>query len=314
MRRPSYDHIIKWKERRGDQARPGMALVHQIDSLCSGASIEAISTSEFLQFIPIRLVTLLEVFLRDVIAELVDGGDEYFQQAEKLVKGAKFDFAFAAHVNRHELTIGDFVAHAVSLNRVDAVFSALGTLLDGYSAKLKVAHPRWTEERDDWPLPPIIDDYDTMVASLDRLYEVRHILAHEMPQTSIFKPEEVQEFAAAAKAFITATDWVVVEVLHGAVPRTQAAMTESSGNDLILEEKRLAEVLSDVATLDGIDMDSLRALQNDWEKWADAQAALVASQVEGGSMQPMIWASEKMVLTRERIDQLVRLRDEWMQF
>lgn len=312
MRRSSYHHIIDWNERRGDHPRLGIELIGQIDALCMDATSAAELSSRFFEFIPIRLVTTLEVFLRGVISELVNSRGEYLERGEKLTKGAKIDLAFAAHVNRRELTIGDFVAHAVSLNNVDAVLSVLDTLLGDFTAKLKVAHPRWAEDASEWPQPPIIDNYDTMVASLARLYEVRHILAHELPRTPALNSEEVPHLAAAAKAFIAATDWVVVEALHGAVPRTQAAMNASASDDLHREETELAETLSEVVALEGIDSDALRALQEGWTEWADAQAALVASQVEGGSMYPMIWASEKMVLTRERRDQLTRLKSEWM--
>lgn len=312
MRRSSYHHIIDWIERRGDNPRLSMELIGQIDALCMDASFAAELSSRFFEFIPIRLVTTLEVFVRGVVSELVNSREEYFERGEKLVKGAKIDLAFAAHVNRRELTIGDFVAHAVSLNSVDAVLSVLDALLGDFTAKLKVAHPRWAEDTNEWPQPPIIGDYDAMVASLARLYEVRHILAHELPQTPVLDPNEVQHLTAAAKVFITATDWVVVEALHGALPRTQAEMNASANNHLDQEEIKLLETLGEVAALKDIDTNALQTLQEGWTKWANAQATLVASQVEGGSMYPMIWASEKAALARERRDQLARLKSEWM--
>lgn len=312
MRRSSYHQIIDWNERQGNHRRLGLELVNQIDALRVDAARVAEFSSTFVEFVPIRLVTTLEVFLRGVISELIDGREEYFERGEKIVRGVRIDLAFAAHVNRRELTIGDFVAHSVTLSSVDTAFSVLDTLLGDFPAKLKVAHPRWSEEVNKWPLPPIIDDYDTMVASLARLYEVRHVLAHELPRTSVLDPVEVPHLVAAAKAFISATDWVVVAALHGAVPRTQAAMNISAGNDLHQEEARLAETLIEVAALNGIDPDNLHALQEDWKEWADAQATLVASQFDGGSMYPMVWASERTVLTRERRDQLIRVKNGWV--
>lgn len=121
-----------------------------------------------------------------MIAKLIDEKDLYFERGDRLIKGAKLDRAFAAHINRRELTVGDFVAHAVSLNSVETVFSTLDTLLVDFPAKLKAAHPRWSEEVDDWPLPPIIHDFDQVMASLARLYEVRHVLEHELPSPPFF--------------------------------------------------------------------------------------------------------------------------------
>lgn len=289
-----------------------MELVAQIDALHADVNPISAFASPFVEFVPIRLVTTLEVFVRGVIAELVNGAQQYFERGERLAKGSKIDLTFAAHVDRRELTIGDFVAHAVSLNSIEAVVSSLDTLLDDFAMKMRQAHPRWLEEQADWPLPPIVEDYDVMMASLSRLFEVRHVLTHELPSSPVFDPAEASQLMAAARAFIEATDWVVVEALHDAIPRTQHSMNISADDHLRGDEVRLTEVLNEVASLEGIDRDALRALQTAWEKWSDEQASLVAAQVEGGSMYTMVWASEKAVLTRERIDQLVRLKTDWM--
>ena len=312
MRRTPYQQIIDWKQRRGEHPRLGMELVAQIDALHADVNPISAFASPFVEFVPIRLVTTLEVFVRGVIAELVNGGQQYFERGERLAKGSKIDLTFAAHVDRRELTIGDFVAHAVSLNSIEAVVSSLDTLLDDFAMKMRLAHPRWLEEQADWPLLPIVEDYDVMMASLSRLFEVRHVLTHELPSSPVFDPAEASQLMVAARAFIEATDWVVVEALHDAIPRTQLSMNISAGDRLRGDEARLTEVLKEVASLEGIDRDALRALQTAWEKWSDEQANLVAAQVEGGSMYTMVWASEKDALTRERIDQLVRLKTDWM--
>lgn len=312
MRKTKYQQIIDWNMRHGDHRRLGFELVGQINVLMTEANSISGASPKFAEFIPIRLVTTLEVFLRGVIAELIDEKNIYFERADKVIKGAKFDLAFAAHINRRELTVGDFVAHAVSLNSIEAVVSTLDTLLVDFPAKLKSAHPRWSEEIGEWPLPPIINDYDNVMASLARLYEVRHVLTHELPSSPFLDPAEVPKLAAAAKSFITATDWVVVEALHGAVPKTQLAMNLSTGDELRDEEAQLNTAIDKAISLEGIDRDALHTLQASWTEWADAQANLVASQVEGGSMYPMVWASEKAALTRERCEQVERLISDWM--
>lgn len=313
MRRSSYQQIIDWNERRGDQYRPGMDLVGQIDDL--RVEVEAISgiAPLHIQFVPIRLVTILEVFLREVIAELVDGEQVAFEKVEKLVKGAKIDLAFAAHVNRRELTIGDLVAHSVSLNGVEGVFNIMTTLIDGFPGKIAIAHPRWSEEANEWPLPAIITDYDATLATLGRLFEIRHILTHELPSESALDPKELPIFIEAAQSFIKATDWTVVESLHGSVPRTQISMNMLAEEDLDVHQTKLDSTLSRVEALPGIDCDALRQAHAAWADFAEKQASVVASQVEGGSMYPLLWASEKAALVRDRITQLNGIIDRWME-
>ncbi len=71
-----------------------MDLVRQIDHL--RAEVDAITgiAPLHIQFVPIRLITILEVFLREVIAELVDAEEISFERVDKLVKGAKINLAF----------------------------------------------------------------------------------------------------------------------------------------------------------------------------------------------------------------------------
>lgn len=312
MKHSTYQQIIDWNQRRGGHPRLGMELVTQIDSLQAEGNKVGALDSVYLEFVPIRLVTTLEVFLRGVIGELVDKGEPYFSRAEKFTKGAKIDLAFAAHVDRGELTIGDFIAHAVPLNSAESAVAALGTLIDGYVPKLKSSHPRWSEEIDTWPLPPILADYDAMMAALSRLYTVRHILTHELPAERVLDPIEVPTLIASCRAFVEATDWVVVECLHGSVPKTQMSMNLQAAGGLRNEEERLAARIERVKALPGINVAVLEAVQAVWQRFADAQADLVASQVEGGSMHSMIWAGEKESLVKDRIEQLERMDSQWM--
>lgn len=312
MRRSSYEQIIDWKNRRGDQPRLGMELVAQIQTLGETAKAVADAALLYTDFVPIRLVTTIEVFLRGVIAELVNSHETYFERGEKIAKGAKIDLAFAFHVNRRELTIGDFVAHAVSLNSVESVISVMDTLLGNFASKLKASHPRWTEELGDWPLTPIIVDYETMMTSLARLYEVRHILTHELPAKSVFDSADIPSLVDAAKAFVDATDWVVVEAVHGSLPRTQLVMNLMASDDHRKEEEALVRAISEVKALNGVNQEALSSVQEAWERFADLQVSFVASQVEGGSMYPMIWAGERAASLRERVSQLNRLKREWM--
>lgn len=312
MRRSSYKEIIDWKNRRGDGPRPAMEFIDQIQNLGTSAEVIAGVGSVYVDYVPIRLITIVEVFLREVIAELVDSDETYFKRGEKLVKGAKIDLAFAFHVNRRALTIGDFVAHAVSLNRIDDVMRIMDTLLEDFASKLKASHPKWTEEVEKWPLTPIVADYDKMMAALARLYEIRHILTHELPAEKVFSSAEVPNFVDAARKFVEATDWVVVEAAHGSIPYTQLEMNIGAGDALCKEEAALARAVIGIGKLNGVDSQDLSEVQEAWERFTDLQASFVASQVEGGSMYPMMWAGEKRTLVRERISQLDRIKKDWM--
>jgi uncharacterized protein YecT (DUF1311 family) len=312
MRTNSYEQIIEWNRRRGEKPRFGLELLSQVEQLRRIFDGRGNSDSTVIEFIPIRLVTILEVFLRETIREIVDSGEPYLSRAEKLTKGMKIDLAFAAHVDQENLSIGDFVAHAVPLSRLESILATLSNLIEDFAQKLKGSFPRWTEEKPDWPLSPIIGDYDSTIGQIKKLLETRNVLAHELPERPVVEDSDIPDFLKAITEFVEACDWVVVAELQGSVARTQIQMNLDAGYELSELEGELDDRMNALRQVAGISREMVDEVQMGWEKFAELEANLIASQVEGGSMHSMVWASAKANLTADRIEQIKRIIDEWM--
>jgi hypothetical protein len=129
---------------------------------------------------------LLEVFTRGNIAELIDHGAEYANRAIELSKNLKMDFALVQGVQGRAITLGDIVAHSVSINSFGQMLGHFETLLDKKPLRtlLAGAVDRWTVEIKKEPPVPIIADFDALAHSLTRLFEVRHIVCHEILNAS----------------------------------------------------------------------------------------------------------------------------------
>jgi hypothetical protein len=68
------------------------------------------------ELVPIRIVTLMEVFLRHWIQTLVDHGAPYVERAAKLNANIKYDFAIARSLQGGSISLGELIAHSVSLS------------------------------------------------------------------------------------------------------------------------------------------------------------------------------------------------------
>ena len=259
---------------------------------------------EFVDFIPIRLVTIIEVFVREVVREIVDHGQPYVDRAEKLAKGAKIDFAFASNLQGQKLSIGDLVAHAISVNNLSQIIAYFDGLIPDFAKKLRLSHSRWSEDIESWPLPAIIGDYNKTIATLARLFEVRHILTHELPRQNPYEPNEIDNFLVAGREFLDATDWLVVETLKGHVPRTQMTMNVQAGETMGEMLAEMDALLDAIGQKNEVDGDLLRQSQDAWSAYAEKEANLHASLVLGGSMYPMVWASAKAEVVKHRIEVL----------
>lgn len=259
-----------------------------------------------------RITTCVEVYTGEVVRELIDTGGTYLESAGKLAKNAKLDLVFAAHLSGQKLSIGDFVAHTISINSIDAVMSALSTLIVDFGQKLRASHPRWSEETENWPLDPILSDFDQTIGALARMFETRHVLTHELPDHLSVQEMDPTVFCEAARNFIDACDWVVVSELQGSVPRTQIAMNIGASAKLDNASNDLKIALGLVAKLSGANIGLLEKPHAKWLEFADSEASMIASQVEGGSMYPMLWASAKEDLIRRRVSQLKHTIEDWM--
>ncbi|PWB84496.1 MAG: hypothetical protein C3F11_00970 [Methylocystaceae bacterium] len=303
MTRSDIDQILKRKERWGTN-RAAMELSSAVEHLEREWLAMPEQAAAFADFIPMRLVTLIEVFVREVIREIVDYGPPYLDRAEKLVKGARIDFVFASNLQGQKLSIGDLVAHSISVSSPTNIIAAFEGLIPDFTASLKLSHSRWSEEIDTWPQPPIIQNFRQTLAALTKLFEVRHILTHEFPRERPYESTEIEGFLAATHELLNAIDWVIVDKLKGSVPRTRTAMNIQAGGSLADLEAQMESLLQIVGNKRDVNPELLERSQIAWLEYANREADLHASLVEGGSMYPMVWASAKSEVVRHRIDEL----------
>lgn len=81
-------------------------------------------------------------------------------------------------------------------------------------------------------------------------------------------------------------------------------MNMAAGDELDLVAREMEQLLVSIRDRGEIDGEKLAASQAAWEAYADSEAQLHASLVEGGSMYPLIWATSKAEVTRERVNRL----------
>jgi hypothetical protein len=158
-------------------------------------------------FYIVRAVTIIEVFARRNIAELIDHSKQFTDRAVSLARQIKMDFELVRDIQGRAITLGDIVAHRVSLNTFGQVLACFDTLLGGQARSLLTkAVDELHAILSNQPPTAIIDDFDVLAARLTRLFEVRHILCHEMPSNSVYEDTEIDDFLNAALQFSQALE------------------------------------------------------------------------------------------------------------
>lgn len=258
------------------------------------------------QFIAIRLVTILEVFTRDWVAELVDAGDPYTGRAAKLLKGSlKIDYAMAQALVGKQVSFGELVSHEISVNGIGDIADHFKDLLDAdlFSSLRGITDP-WAMIVDDEPPPPLLPDPEWARKQIHRLFEARHIIVHELPANQSDEVADIADFVMATCQFVAAADRHFDWLLRGDYPVTQAGMNAVAAEKAEQADAELQEVLARLDP-DGRDA-ALAASQQAWTEYRRLQAEYRSgiNDPSPGSMAPMLYSDEFERITRDRTVQL----------
>lgn len=257
------------------------------------------------EMLPIRIVTILEVFVRSWIERLVDHGAPYVERAANLKIDLKYDFAVVRSLHGGIVTLGQIIAHSVKVNRFASIVAIFDSLLnESLIAAISDTRDRWAVEVMGQPDQPIIQDMNELRKTLGRLFEVRHILAHEVPRKKPVQPSEILVFLRAATQFVKAVDEMLYARLQGKYALTQREMNQEAAAGREEAEKELEALCLSIA--EEYESATIYEVQSQWKAFQEAEATRRAESFKGGSMWPMVYASEAAALARGRIDDLKR--------
>lgn len=92
--------------------------------------------SQLVDAIPIRCVTILEVYVRETVRELIDRGPPFIDRAERLSKSVRLDFEFVRNLQGQKVSVGDLIAHSISVSNVGSIMGVLEELMPGFATKI----------------------------------------------------------------------------------------------------------------------------------------------------------------------------------
>jgi hypothetical protein len=265
------------------------------------------------ELIPIRVVALLEVFLRHWIELLIDHGAPYVERAARLKVDIKYDFAIAQSLQGGPITLGQLIAHSLSLNRIQSANGILSTLLgqDLFDAISNTRDPLRAKQEGD-AAGAIVNDLPWVRKTLARLFEVRHILAHERPAKKPYALEELVEFTDAATMFLNATDEELTFHLHGRYPLTEVEIARAANERhraAMVELEKLCKEVALQTEGDGRPKPlTIDEVQRRWLVYKEAEAGRQAEMYLGGKMLPSLHFLALEALTGARISEL----REWL--
>src|SRR5262249_18729365 len=250
------------------------------------------------------------VFTRSWVCTTVNSSTSFAERGIALLQNTKPDYKLVLSITNEVVTFGDIVAHTVPVSSLQHVLSIFATLCaKDMPPLLRCAVDRWKTEVEGEPTRPIIGDYDAVCSDCTKLFELRHIVCHEVPplsaRNSLFA--NMGALLKSLACLIHALEEVLTQEVFGKVPVTQTDMNLAAIKEY---EKTRDEMNSLLARLREKhktatrQLKLLRVTQSAWERYRDLQATFRHDPVGGGSIGPMLRAHEARELTEERIQRL----------
>jgi Lysozyme inhibitor LprI len=261
---------------------------------------------ELIRYFPVALVACMEGYFRITIKEVVDVGEPYLSNAERLIASLKLDFTFVKALHGKSVTVGELVGHNIPLSRLDHIEAAMTTLLDSSLIEgLRAFRSRWEVETRGAASGPILSEPDQIFADVARTFELRHIISHELASAHEVKYDEVAQCLNSCVSFLQAVDEFISDTLQPNAPLTQSAMNESAGISLTNARTLLNEVLNQFRSrLHSEELEAFDSSQSTWEHYCATWADFDAMQAAGGTLWPALRSLSEAALVNKRMQEL----------
>ena len=158
---------------------------------------------EWLKYGPIGYVACVEGYVRLVCRDLIDRNESCRSNVADLKY--QVDLAVLAKMQKTSTTIGEFVAHKISVNGVSDIDAQLSKIMGQPFLKL-IASSRVSDRQ-----PKTSSElFPNMVGRVQRLFELRHQYAHEIGTKKAVRVRHIDQSMESAALFIAIADYALV--------------------------------------------------------------------------------------------------------
>lgn len=280
----SVKNILEVKARSRHQ-QASIELIHRLHELQSSYKKIDKSNLELLKYFPVAIVACVEAYFKMAIKELVDKRKDLMPNAIPLLK-QKIDAEVAVSLGGDEITLGDLVAHSCSYSKFESIESSVSKILSAsFSGELKNVQNRYRNTFFDEPLQPILENPEKTFDSVRKIYELRHIICHEIASSHVFDYDEINESFEDCVQFLRASDEVISNTIEPNFPRTQSELNEKAIDDLMSASQELGVLENEISKLlEPNAVAEFNKVQGEWLCFAESWADFESGYFEHGSL------------------------------
>ncbi|RFZ81858.1 DUF1311 domain-containing protein [Mucilaginibacter terrenus] len=312
MKRNIIAEIIDLKQREKRNATHLFELrIQDLKIACDQITTHKLSNELYKQ-IPIALVATMESYFYSVVAKIIDHGEPFLSNVAKFnqAKDVKFDFEIVKALNAKDFTIGNFIAHVLSFNNLNDINLNLSILLDvNFLKELKAHRRKSIFEDNNHTSESFITNADSIIKSINRTFELRHIFCHEFAYKYQIDVSEIKDCLVNTELFLKQTSNYIHEALYPGSPETQTDMNIESFEEYCKLDEELEDLFKRIKeahqnAFDGINVKLFDRMVRYWKRYRDLKGDFDSDYVRGGTMMPLVSNNSRSYVTSLMIEQL----------
>ena len=189
-------------------------------------SINKLSSDDLLYYYPVRNVAYIQSFFRGMVSIIIDSDPKYLDNASNILSSnqKKFDFESVKALYGKKLSIGEYIAHTVSLNNLDTYYAVISELL-ATKFKEDIAKAKANKQT---RKVLIINDIDKLSSCIQQNFGLRHQICHEVnvsyQNEIILEKTFVERSLNSTKQLFVASLAVLYDILYPDSPKNNVEM------------------------------------------------------------------------------------------
>ncbi len=185
-------------------------LVLSLDELKKTRQIDKSVRKELIKYIPIGGVACIEGWYRMAVAELIDRGSPFRENAMSFDE-IRFDPSSVLAIHERKLSLGEFFAHFLPAKRFDDLNRTL-SIISGEDFLERFRFTRINPEGKPNPVT-FAEEAPTIFDGVKRTFELRHIFCHELSTALRFSVDEIEHCAYGFLFFLIGADRAIQDLI-----------------------------------------------------------------------------------------------------
>ena len=285
----------------------------EIQGFIESIDEESQAGKEALRYIPLGSIAATETFFRLVYQDIIDLGDPYLSRVVKHLKekgNIKFDFEYLVALHGKQVSIGELFAHQLPLNNLQDIQTVMNMLLGAdFFTLLKCA-----KLSEDFSLvdeaKEFKKDFGMYVTAIKKLFELRHILAHEFASSIKLDKQQLSGDFNKLMYFNEATRYLVDKLTNRYTGVTNTEIISHLYRRFRKVEKELNSLIKEIKFKSKkvrVEEFNVRTYNKAIEKWKEFRSLYSHAhtlEYDGGAFQEIFRLTHMEEVTRGMVENL----------